>query len=129
MIVYTNWDGTGDDAANFTDIRIGEDLASKSNYNELASKTIKDKWTRTAQSSQIDDLINQILTRYATPPEAIELRTDASLIAYEVGDLVDLSIRMAPSSDMLGVQNLKMQIVRRDMNFKKNSITFGLLRA
>jgi len=129
VIVYTNWDGTGDDAANFTDIRIGEDLASKSNYNELASKTIKDKWTRTAQSSQIDDLINQILTRYATPPEAIELRTDASLIAYEVGDLVDLSIRMAPSSDMLGVQNLKMQIVRRDMNFKKNSITFGLLRA
>ncbi len=129
VIVYTNWDGTGNDAANFTDIRIGEDLASKSNYNELASKTIKDKWTRTAQSSQIDDLISQILTRYATPPEAIELRTDASLIAYEVGDLVDLSIRRAPSSDMLGVQNLKMQVVRRDMNFKKNSITFGLLRA
>jgi len=77
---------------------------------------------------QTDDLVSNILTRYATPPEKVTLDTDLNMIALEVGDIVNLTARRAPSSDMAGVANLKMQIVNKNMDFKKNKNRLTLLR-
>jgi len=77
---------------------------------------------------QTGDMMDKILARYATPPEKVTLDTDANLIALEVGDVVNLTARRAPSSDMAGVANKKFQIVNKNMDFKKNTNRLTLLR-
>lgn len=76
----------------------------------------------------LNDMAGVIMARYAIPPEKVTLDTDANLIALEVGDIVNLTARRAPSSDMAGVANQKMQIVNKNMDFKKNKNRLTLLR-
>jgi len=79
------------------------------------------------RAHQTDDMSNAILARYADPPEIITLDTDVNTIALEVGDIVDVTLTRAPSTDMTGINAKKMQIVNRNMDFQKNKNRLKLL--
>lgn len=126
--IYFEWDGDGNEAADFTEFRAGVDGASQTNWSELRLKEIKDKWTLAADVSQIQDLEGKILARYANPPAIIPGDVSRSKIALEVGDIVAITTKKAPSTDMNGISNVKFQIVNRNLDHKRDTIRLKLLR-
>lgn len=125
--IYFGWNGEGTDAADFSDIRVGLDATSQTNWGEQKVKEIKDKWTLSADSSQIEALEAAILARYANPPAIITGDAHRSKIHLEVGDIVTVSTPHAPSSDMSGISGVKFQIVNRNLDHKKDTIRLKLL--
>ncbi len=125
--IYFNWDGTGDDAKNFSQLDIGVDGASQADWAEIKTKEIKDKWTRTTESGQIAALRDVILGRYANPRPMVSLQTDRSKIYLELGDVVTLTTKRAPSTDLSGVSEMRFQIINRNLDFMKDVISFKLL--
>ncbi len=125
---YYGWDGSGDNASDFGNISINTNPTSQSNWGEAKNRDFKDKWTRPTESSQVTDLSNKIMARYADPPPIINAEVDRSKIYLETGDIVTVSTRRAPSSDMNGISNVKYQIVNRTLDFKNDWIKLKLLR-
>lgn len=125
--IYFNWDGVGDDAKNYLSLDIGVDAASQADWGEIKTKEIKDKWTRTADSAQIAALRDAILNRFANPRPVVSLQTDRSKIYLELGDVVTLTTKRAPSTDLSGVTDMRFQIIGRNLDFMKDVISFKLL--
>ncbi len=125
--IYFNWDGVGDDAKNFSQLDIGVDGASHADWAEIKTKEIKDKWTRATESAQIAALRGAILTRYANPRPIVSLQTDRSKIHLELGDVVTLTTKRAPSTDLSGVTDMRFQIIGKNLDFMKDVISFKLL--
>lgn len=125
--IYYGWDGDGDKAQDFTDLRVAPDATSQTNWNELRIKEIKDKWTRPAESSQVQDLETKILTRFANPASVISCEVARSRIYLEVGDIVTVTTKKAPSTDMGGISNEYYQIINRNLDFKRDVIRLKLL--
>ncbi len=125
--IYYGWDGDGDKAQDFTDLRVGPDAASQANWNELRIKEIKDKWTRPTETGQVQDLESKILTRFANPPSVLSCEVARSRIYLEVGDIVTVTTKKAPSTDMGGITNERYQVINRNLDFKKDTIRLKLL--
>lgn len=126
--IYFGWDGDGGNAADFAEFRAGVDGASQTNWNELRLKEIKDKWTLAADVSQIQALEGKILARYANPPAIIPGDVSRSKINLEVGDIVTVTTKKAPSTDMNGISNVKFQVFNRNLDHKRDMIRLKLLR-
>lgn len=126
--IYFGWDGNGNEAADFAEFRAGVDGTSQTNWNEMKLKEIKDKWTLAADVAQIQDLEGKILARYANPPAIIPGDVSRSKIALEVGDIVAVTTKKAPSIDMNGISNVKFQVVNRNLDHKRDTIKLKLLR-
>jgi hypothetical protein len=129
MLIYLNWDGSGDSAADFSDIDISADVTSQTNNGEIATYQLKDKWTRTAEkTTQITNgLASDILDRYADAPVTLDVVVDRKKIHYEPGDIVKVTTVLAPSSDGSGITDVKFQIVNKNLDFSKDRIKLKLL--
>lgn len=98
LAIYYNWDGNGENTSDFTNLDLALDSASITNYGETALKEIKDKWTRSAQSSQITDLRTKILNRYADPAPVLTATLDLRKIYLEAGDIVKVTTKRYPAA-------------------------------
>ncbi len=125
--IYYGWDGDGDKAQDFTELRVAPDAASQTNWNELRIKEIKDKWTQPTETSQVQDLESKVLARFANPPSILSCEVVRSRIYLEVGDIVTVTTKKAPSTDMVGISNERYQIINRNLDFKKDAIRLKLL--
>lgn len=126
---YYAWDGAGDNASDFGSLSFNQDSTSKANWDETKAKEMKDKWTKATESAQVTDLAGKIMARYANPPAIINAEMDRRFIALEVGDMVTVTTKRAPSSDMSGITNEKYQIINRNLDFKSDWIKLKLLKA
>lgn len=128
-LIYTNWDGDGDSAADFSDVDISTDATSQTNHSEIATYELKDKWTRTAQKTvQITNGIAfDILDRFADPPSILNVVVDRKKIYYEPGDIIKITTINAPSSDGNGIADVKFQIVNKNLDFLRDRIKLKLL--
>ena len=126
---YYGWDGEGDDAGDYNHITIGTDPVSQIDWAEVSSKELKDKWTPATQTAQSADYTNKILLRYANPPSTLIVDVDLKHIALEVGDMVTVTTYRAPSTDMTGIANIKFQIINKNLNFAKNTLSLTLLES
>jgi hypothetical protein len=129
--VYYGWDGDGDDADSFTGLLIDPDNDSRNAWKEKSTKTIKDKWTiDDAQGlTQLSAMTGALKARYASPPPILQVDVYRSRITIECGDMVSVTTRRAPSADGTGIQNQKYQVVKRGLDFTKDTISLTLLRA
>lgn len=125
---YYNWDGDGDNLADFTSWDLAEDATSRTNWKERRTKEIKDRWTRSAQSAQVVDRRTKVLTRYANPPELLPAVVDLRYMRYETGDILNITTLRAPSTDMNGIASKPFQIVQKTPDFARNTISLKLLR-
>ena len=126
---YYGWDGEGDDAGDYNHITIGTDPVSQIDWAEVSSKELKDKWTPATQTAQSADYTNKILLRYANPPSTLIVDVDLRHLALEVGDMVTVTTYRAPSTDMTGIANIKFQIINKNLNFAKNTLSLTLLES
>ena len=125
--IYYGWDNDGDKAQDFTELRVAPDATSQANWNELRIKEIKDKWTRPSETSQVQDLESKVLARFANPPSVLSCEVARSRIYLEVGDIVTVTTKKAPSTDMGGISNARYQIINRNLDFKRDAIRLKLL--
>ncbi len=88
------------DLKNYLTSSITSDPTSINNWKEVAVKELKDKWTRTAQISQVQNRGMKLLTRYANPPEKLSVSTDMRFFELEVGDIVNVTTERAPTADL-----------------------------
>lgn len=111
---------------------IGIDVASQSNFVTVESFELQDNWTLDDVGGQgeiqMNDLTNRILTRYADPPSKFSAKIDRKKIAWEVGDMVLITTKQSPSSDLTGVTQEKYQIIRKNFGPIGASIDFTFLR-
>lgn len=126
--LYYGWDGEGENASDFGDLDLTVNAPSETNWGETATEEIKDKWTDTADGSQITTLGSNIRTRYADPPSIISVITDKKLMALETGDMVAVTTKRAPSSDGIsGITAKKFQIIQRNLDFMKDTLSLTLM--
>ena len=123
VATYYNWDGSGDNAADFTSLDLALDATSQTNYDEIALKEIKDKWTLSAQSAQITALRTNILNRYADPVPILTASVDLRKIALEAGDIVKVVTRRHPEYPT----EKSFQIIKRNLDFMKHKIELTML--
>jgi hypothetical protein len=79
------------------------DETSIENWDEVAVKQAKDKWTQAAQLSQMQDRGQKMVTRYADPAEKLIVSTDMRFFELEAGDIVNVTTTRAPSADNFAV--------------------------
>ena len=128
--IYFNHDGTtGTDQKNFAALDINTDSTSQSNWGETKTKEVKDYWTKTAQASQLADLSNKIIARFKNIPDILQFSLDLRFMALEVGDMVSITHRRVPSTDLTGISGVKYQVVNKDLDFKKDRVKLKVLRA
>ena len=121
--IYYNWDGSGNDAADFTSLDLALDATSQTNYDEIALKEIKDKWTLSAQSAQSMALRTNILNRYADPVPILIASIDLRKIDIEAGDIVKIITRRHPSYPT----EKSFQIIKRNLDFMNHKIELTML--
>jgi hypothetical protein len=107
-----------------------QDGASQFHWGEKKSFEFKDYWTLTDQETgQVTPVASAILERFSSVPDVISFSLDLRFIALEVGDMVDLTTKIAPSTDLSGISAIKYQITRKDLDFQKSRIKLEVLRA
>ena len=106
------------------------DGASGFNWGEQKVFEFKDYWTLTAgDSAQIQPVASDMLERYAAVPDILAFQLDLRFIELECADMVNITTKIAPSTDLAGISNVKYQITRKDLDFIKNQIKLEVLRA
>lgn len=115
------------DAEDFDVYNLGADAASQVSWDIVTPYNLKDKWTLTADTAQITDLQDNILDRFADKPAIITTSLDRRYIYLEAGDIVDITTKRAPSSDMMGISAVKFQIINRVVDHGGDSINLTLL--
>ena len=128
-LIYLDWDGNGQSASDFADADISADVTSQTDWGEIATHEIKDKWTHTAEkAAQITNgVAADILDRYADPPMTFDIVVDRKKIYYEPGDILKMTTIHAPSEDGSGIEDVNFQIVNKNLDFLKDTIKLKLL--
>ena len=128
-LIYTNWDGNGNSASDYSDVDISARTTSQTNHNEIATYELKDNWTRTAEKAvQITNgLATDILDRFEDMPAILNVIVDRKKIYYEPGDIVKVTTLHAPSSDGNGIEDVKFQIVNKNLDFLRDRISLRIL--
>jgi hypothetical protein len=126
--LYFNWDTLGDKEENFDSYDEGNDTASQTAFQEIRPYILKDKWTLTAQASQISALETKILAQFDNMPSAVTITCDARDIAYEAGDMVNVTTLEAPGSGGAGITDEKYLITSKNLDFLGDRIIFKGLK-
>lgn len=107
-----------------------QDGASQYNWGEKKVFEFKDYWTLTAEEiTQVQPTADSYLLRYAAVPDVLAFQLDLRFIDLELADMVSITTKMAPSTDLSGISGVKYQIVRKDIDFQKSRIKLEVLRA
>jgi hypothetical protein len=126
--IYFGWDGAGNEFSDFANLTVTVNADSVTNYNRTKIKEIKDKWTASAQASQITTLSNNIVGRFKDPPPEVSFELDREFFWLEVADVVDITTNKAPSTDLTGITNEKFQITEKQFNPKSSKVKFKALK-
>ena len=130
-VVYIYYNLNSDDTAR-DDVTIAlqdnVDLDSIANWNESKIKQIKDYWADATQGGYVEARANSLIARYKDIPAIINFALDRRFIALEVGDIVSVTTKRAPSADMTGISNVKFQIVSKNLDLKRDRIPMKALR-
>lgn len=127
LYVYFDWSGSGDDTGDFNDVLADTRAGSKADYGKWETETIKDKWTKSAQITQIQDRSTKLLDRYEDPPPLLPVTVDLKNLAIEEGDIIEVTTKRAPSTDMSGISAKRFQVVKRQINWQKKTLDWELL--
>lgn len=122
--LYFNWDGDGDNEENFSEYDPGGSVASQTKFKEISLYKLKDQWTRTAEAQQISILERKILEQLDDMPSEVIIVSDGKDIAYEVGDMMDVTTLEAPGNNGEGIVDEKYLIVSKNLNFLGDRIKF-----
>jgi hypothetical protein len=126
--LYFNWDGDGEKEADFSEYDPGDDGTSQTEFQEIRPFILKDKWTRTAEATQISGLETKILDQFDNMPSSVTINCDAKDIAYEAGDMVNVTTLEAPGSGGAGIEDEKYLLVSKNLDFLGDKIVFEGLR-
>jgi hypothetical protein len=107
-----------------------QDGASQFNNAEKKTFEFKDYWTLTDEEvAQVYPVAGAVLERYAAIPDRFEFDLDLRFIDLELADMINMTTRKAPSTDLAGITAVKYQIVKKNLDFQKSSIKLEVLRA
>lgn len=132
--VYFDWQDYADltpqedDYADFNNLIIDVDSTSVANYGETKERIRKDKWTRAAQSANVDTYTAALIARYKNPPGIIDVKMDMKKLKYEVGDIIDITSARPIGSGLGGLTNEHFQIINKNLDFQRGTLTFKLLQ-
>ena len=126
--LYFNWDGDGEKEADFSEYDPGDDGTSQTEFQEIRPFILKDKWTRTAEATQISGLETKILDQFDNMPSSVTINCDAKDIAYEAGDMMNVTTLEAPGSGGTGIIDEKYLIVSKNLDFIGDKIVFQGLK-
>ena len=111
----------GDEAVNFRGLGTDFDGNSIDNWQEVAPKTLKDKWTRSTEATQVTTRVAVTLDRYKDPRSLLSVSLSGKWIALETGDIVNITTKRYPSTDFAGCTDKPFQIVKMTPNWLKKS--------
>ena len=100
---------------------------SKAAYGKWETKTIKDKFTRAAELSQVEDRSEKLLDRYENPPPLLPVVVDLKNLAIEEADIIEATTKRAPSTDMAGISGKRVQVVKKQINWENKTLSWELL--
>jgi len=126
--LYYDWDTLGDKEENFDSYDGGDDTTSQTEFQEIRPYILKDKWTLAAQASQISDLETKILAQFDNMPATVTITCDAKDIAYEAGDMANVTTLEAPGSGGAGITDEKYLITSKNLDFLGDRIIFKGLK-
>jgi hypothetical protein len=126
--LYFDWDTTGDDEENFDKLDEGENGTSQTDFRAIVPFKLLDKWTLEAQASQISDLETKILEQFDTMPAKVRITCDVSDIAYEAGEMVNVTTVNAPGAGGAGITDEKYLLTSKNLDFLGDKIVFEGLR-
>ena len=126
--LYFNYDGSGNDESDFSEYDPGDNTASQIKFKAIEPFSLKDKWTRTAEASQISGLETKILDQFDDMPPAVIISCDAKDIAYEVGDMALVTTLNAPGNNGTGISDEKYLIASKNLDFLGDKIIFNALK-
>ena len=127
LYIYYNWAGTGDEAGDFDAVFPDVRSDSRDDYGKFETKVIKDKWTGSAQLSQVQDRATKLLDRYENPPPLMPGVMDLKNLAIEEGDIINVTTKRAPSTDMTGISDVPFQLVKKQINWQGKRLSWELL--
>ncbi len=126
--LYFDWNGDGDDEADFLEYDEGNNTTSRTKFKEIHPYTLKDKWTDVAEATQISGLETKILDQFDDMPARVTISCDAKDIAYEAGDMVGVTTLEAPGNNGAGITDEKYLLVSKDLDFLGDKIVFEGLK-
>jgi hypothetical protein len=108
--LYFDWDTLGDKEENFDSYDGGDDTTSQTEFQEIRPYILKDKWT-------LDNM-----------PATVTITCDAKDIAYEAGDMANVTTLEAPGSGGAGITDEKYLITSKNLDFLGDRIIFKGLK-
>ena len=127
LYTYYDWAGTGDDAGDFNAVLPDARSDSKDDYGKFETETVKDKWTKADELAQVEDRSIKLLDRYENPPPLLPGMVDLKNLAIEEGDIIDVTTKRAPSTDMTGISVVRFQLVKKQINWQAKKLNWELL--
>jgi hypothetical protein len=122
QLIYYGWDGAGNDLADFSALEDYTNSTSVTNNKEEKFKTTKDKWTLSGQSTQVVDRRTKVDGVFGDAPVILSGKISRRLIALEVGDMVNITIRRYPKSGGFGITAKKFLLTERNYNYQDSNI-------
>ena len=126
--LYFDWDTLGGDEENFDELDEGEDTTSQTDFRAVVPFKLFDKWTQAAEASQISELETKILDQFDRMPSKVRITCDAKDIAYEAGDMVNVTTVNAPGSGGVGITDEKYLLTSKNLDFLGDKIVFEGLK-
>ena len=75
----------------------------------------------------MEDRSTKLLDRYENPPPLLPVMVDLKNLAIEEGDIIDVTTKRAPSTDMAGISGVRFQLVKKQINWQKKTLSWELL--
>ncbi len=122
LYVYYGWNGGGEELKDFSGLYTLVDAQSSVDWGSFVKET-KDKWTQSGYGWQVEVMAQNIVTRYAKKPVLLDAEVDRYFIWLEVGDMVSVTSTVPPG----GIQQKKFQVVRKNLDFSRDTIKLKLL--
>ena len=122
LYVYYDWTGSGDELSSFQRLYILVDATSEKDWGPR-KKEIKDRWTQAGNGWQTQQMAQKIIQRFSKKPALLEVEVDRSFLWLEVGDMVSVTSTLPPG----GLTQKKFQIIRKNLDFSKETVRLRLL--
>lgn len=122
LYVYYGWNGSGDELKDFSALYVLLSAQSVSDWGPH-QREIKDKWTPSKQGWQVEVMAQKLVERYSKKPALLEVELDRYFLMLEVGDLVTVTSSVPPG----GINQGKFQIVRKNLDFSRDTVKLKLL--
>lgn len=127
QLIYYGWDGEGNDLEDYTALEDYTNSTSVTNNKEEKFKTTKDKWTGSGESAQAVDRRTKIDGVFGDAPVILSGRISRRLIALEVGDMKNITLRRYPKSGGFGITDKKFLLIERNYDYRSSNIRVKFL--